>query len=73
MTVPARSVRALAGSKPNRFAIRRGEVPETTDPRLALQALIGPLHFRALLTREPLGGQLPEQLADLVIDGLGTA
>jgi AcrR family transcriptional regulator len=50
-------------------AIARGEVPATTDPRLVLEALIGPLHFRALLTGEPLG-DLPERVAALLADGL---
>jgi hypothetical protein len=50
--------------------IARGELPEATDPRLALEALIGPLHFRAPLTHEPLDDQLPQQLANLVVAGL---
>ena len=53
-------------------AIARGEVPASTDPRLALEALIGPLHFRALLTREPGDPALAERLAALVVDGLAT-
>ncbi|MGW4864214.1 hypothetical protein ACWEO6_23405 [Streptomyces sp. NPDC004291] len=41
-----------------------------TDPRLALEALIAPLHSRALMSREPLEDELPRALADLVLDGL---
>jgi AcrR family transcriptional regulator len=51
-------------------AIARGEVPATVDSRLALEALIAPLNFRALLTDELLDHDLPRQLADLVLDGI---
>ncbi len=52
-------------------AIARGEVPATVDGRLALETLIAPLNFRALLTDESPGDDLPRQLADLVLDGIG--
>jgi len=52
-------------------AIARGEVPATVDSRLALEALIAPLNFRALLTGELADDDLPRQLADLVLDGIG--
>ncbi|MFD9425770.1 MULTISPECIES: TetR/AcrR family transcriptional regulator [unclassified Streptomyces] len=51
--------------------VARGELRAGTNPRLALEALIAPLHSRALLTREPLDEDLPRALADLVLDGLG--
>ncbi|MGW1075930.1 TetR/AcrR family transcriptional regulator [Streptomyces sp. NPDC002537] len=51
--------------------ITRGELRPGTDPRIALEALIAPLHSRVLMTREPLGEGLPYVLADLVLDGLG--
>lgn len=51
-------------------AVARGELPADTDARLALEALIAPMHFRVLLTREPLDDQLPGRLADLVLNGL---
>ncbi len=50
--------------------IARGELPEGADPRTALEMLIAPLHFRVLIAKEPLPDRLPEQLADLVLDGL---
>ncbi|MGV9790882.1 TetR/AcrR family transcriptional regulator [Streptomyces sp. NPDC003435] len=50
--------------------IARGEVRPGTDPRVALEALISPLHSRVLMTREPLDEELPRALADLVSDGL---
>jgi hypothetical protein len=36
-------------------AIDRGEIPASIGIRLLLEALIGPLHFRALLTDELTG------------------
>ncbi|MFF2960181.1 TetR/AcrR family transcriptional regulator [Streptomyces sp. NPDC057963] len=51
--------------------IDRGELRPGVNPRVALEALIAPLHSRVLLTREPLGEDLPRILADLVMDGLG--
>ena len=52
-------------------AVARGELPDTVDGRLALEALIAPLNFRALLTDEPPDDELPRKLADLVLDGIG--
>jgi AcrR family transcriptional regulator len=52
-------------------AIARGELAEGVDSRLALEGLIAPLHFRTLLTDEPLDADLPQRLADLVLDGIG--
>jgi AcrR family transcriptional regulator len=51
-------------------AIARGEIAATTDPRLVLEALIAPLHFRTLVTSEPLEQGLSAQIADLLLDGL---
>ena len=51
-------------------AVARGELPAGTDPRLALEALIGPLHFRALVRREPIDSDLPDRLATLVATGI---
>jgi AcrR family transcriptional regulator len=51
-------------------AVARGELPATVDSRLALEALIAPLNFRALLTGEAPDGDLPRRLADLVLDGI---
>ncbi len=51
-------------------AVARGELPATVDGRLALEALIAPLNFRALVTDEPPDEDLPRHLADLVLDGI---
>lgn len=60
---------ALSGQIVER-AIQRGELPETTDPRFVLQLLVAPLHFKVVLTREPLTPDLPERLVDAVLHGL---
>lgn len=51
-------------------AIARGEIPAGADAALALEMLIAPLHFRTLVSHQPLDGELPGRLADLVISGL---
>ncbi|MFC4946202.1 TetR-like C-terminal domain-containing protein [Pseudonocardia sp. GCM10023141] len=51
-------------------AISRGELPEYADPRRAIEMLVGPLHMKVLLTREPLDPALPEQLVDTLLHGL---
>jgi len=51
-------------------AINRGELLPGTDARLTLEALLAPLHLRILLTGEPLDDTLPEQLTDLVLNGI---
>jgi AcrR family transcriptional regulator len=51
-------------------AVARGELAATVDSRLALEALIAPLNFRALLTDEPPDGDLPRRVADLVLYGI---
>ncbi|MBD0673891.1 TetR/AcrR family transcriptional regulator [Streptomyces sp. CBMA156] len=51
-------------------AVDRGELPAGTDTALALELLCSPLQTRALLGHRPIGPDLPERLADLVLDGL---
>lgn len=53
-----------------RRAIDRGELPDTIDPRLAVEMLVAPLHFKVVLTREPLDPALSERLVDTVLYGL---
>lgn len=53
-------------------AIERGEAPATTDPALALEALVAPLHFRVLLTAEPTDEEFTTRLVDMLLDGLGS-
>jgi AcrR family transcriptional regulator len=49
--------------------IERGELRAETDGRLLLEMLIAPIHGRLLLTGEPVGDDLAEQLVDLAING----
>ena len=51
-------------------AIERRELAAGTDSQLALELLIAPLHFRALLTRQPIDDTMIEQLVDAVLRGL---
>ena len=50
-------------------AIERGEVPAGTDPRRVIEAVIGPIHLRLLLTREPVDHTFLEGIVDIVING----
>ena len=54
-------------------AIKRGELPGTTAPRFVLEMLVAPLHFRIVLTREPLEPDLPTRIVDALLHGLATA
>jgi AcrR family transcriptional regulator len=51
-------------------AIDRGELPDTTNPRHAVDMLVAPLHFKVVLTREPLDPGLPARLVDTILHGL---
>lgn len=51
-------------------AVERGELKTTPDPWLVLEILTAPIHFRKLLTREPFAEDYPEQVVDLVLNGL---
>lgn len=53
-------------------AVERHEVPTDTDPRLVLEALIAPLQFRTLVTREAFDHQFCGQLVHLVLDGIAS-
>lgn len=51
-------------------AIDRGELPPSTDARIAIELLIAPIHFRNLLTHEPMGAEFASQLATYVVRAL---
>ncbi len=63
--------RREAASRIFRRAIERGELRVGTDPMFALELAIAPLYLRLLITDEPLTSDLPERIADAVLDGLG--
>lgn len=51
-------------------AVARGEIPPSTDARMAIEVLIAPIHFRNMLTGEHLDAELADQLADFVTRAL---
>ncbi|WP_433798546.1 TetR/AcrR family transcriptional regulator C-terminal ligand-binding domain-containing protein [Actinomycetospora sp. CA-084318] len=51
-------------------AVERGELPATVDPRLAVEMLVGPVHFRLLLTRDPVDPALAARLVDAILRGI---
>ena len=51
----------------------RGELPGAIDGRLLIEVFIAPIHFRLLMTREPLDARFLRQLADAAITGLTAA
>ena len=51
-------------------AIDRLELAGGTDPVLALELLAAPLHFRKLLTGQPIDDNLVEHMVDTLIRGL---
>jgi AcrR family transcriptional regulator len=49
--------------------IERGDLRTNIDARLLLEMLIAPIHGRLLLTGEPVGGDLAEQLVEVALNG----
>jgi AcrR family transcriptional regulator len=50
-------------------AIERGEVAAATEPAQVIEAVLGPIHLRLLLTGEPVDEPFLEGIVDLVVDG----
>ncbi len=50
-------------------AIERGELPASTDANLIIEAVIGPLYVRLLLTGETITEELADQIVELVTQG----
>ena len=50
----------------------RGELPDDIDPAMALELVIAPLHFRTLLTRQPVDEQLAGRVVDLLLKGIAS-
>jgi AcrR family transcriptional regulator len=51
-------------------AVGRGELPEETDARIAIELLIAPIHFRNLLTQEQVDAEFAGRIATYVIRAL---
>lgn len=49
--------------------VERGELPPDVDPDLLIEALVGPLYLRLLVTREPLDDAFIDRLVDLLLAG----
>ena len=52
-------------------AIERGEVAAGTDPGRVIEAVVGPIHLRLLLTGEPVDNSFLEEIVDVVVEGVG--
>jgi AcrR family transcriptional regulator len=50
-------------------AIERGEVAAGTDPRRVIEAVLGPIHLRLLLTGEPVDRSFLEGIVTVVVEG----
>jgi AcrR family transcriptional regulator len=59
------AVRVIVGR-----AVDRHELPADTDHQLALELLVAPLHFRALLLRQPIEEDWIERTVDTLLRGL---
>ena len=51
-------------------AIGRGEVAPTTDPTQVIEAVIGPIHLRLLLTGQTIDDTFLKRTIDTVVDGI---
>jgi AcrR family transcriptional regulator len=51
-------------------AIERGEVRRGIEPSEVIEAVIGPIHLRLLLTHEPVDAGFIERIVDTVVDGV---
>lgn len=51
-------------------AIARGDIAADTNPRTVIEAVIGPIHLRLLLTGEPIDRTFLDQIIDIVVNGI---
>jgi AcrR family transcriptional regulator len=51
-------------------AIARGEVAAETQPQRVIEAVLGPIHLRLLLTGEPVDRAFLETIVHIVVDGV---
>jgi hypothetical protein len=52
-------------------AIARGEIPPEVNRELVVEAMLGPIYFRLLMTDEKLDRRFVERLAEFVATGAG--
>jgi AcrR family transcriptional regulator len=53
-------------------AVQRGEWEGSVDYKFALEMLVAPIYFRALITQQPLKAWPAAAAVDLILAGLGT-
>jgi AcrR family transcriptional regulator len=53
-------------------AVARGELPEGTDPQVAVDLILGPLYWRLVVSRVPIDDDYLEKLITAVTAGLRT-
>jgi len=63
--------RRTAAVKMFHRAMERGELAQDVDADLAIELLVAPLHFRAILTRQPLDPVFLDRVVDQVLVGIG--
>ena len=51
-------------------AIERGEARPGTEPARVVEAVIGPIHLRLLLTGEPVDDAFLEEVVEIVVNGI---
>ena len=51
-------------------AIARGEIEPATDPTQVIEAVIGPIHLRLLLTGRPIDDTFLKRTVDTVLEGI---
>jgi AcrR family transcriptional regulator len=54
-------------------AIERGEVAASTEPQRVIEAVLGPIHLRLLLTGDPVDRPFLEEIVDVVVAGVARA
>jgi TetR/AcrR family transcriptional regulator, regulator of autoinduction and epiphytic fitness len=54
-----------------RDAVQGGELPETTDPELLADALVGPILLRRLMLAQPVGPEIAPALVDQLLPDCG--
>jgi hypothetical protein len=50
-----------------RSAVARGEVPDGTDPRLVVELVVAPIHFRTFITRDAVSDDFLAQVVATVV------
>ena len=53
-----------------RRAVARGEAPEGVDAKAVIEAVLGPVYFRLIVTGEPPDREFIERITDVVAAGL---